>query len=639
MSAKPGILARLGLSGQAIDSKWLISNASRKNRYGRDPVGESVDLERVLALPRRTPPTDAEQAEMASIMTELLRRERTTPCRCAELRPGLVAKGQNPCVTSLFPIQGWYLYEAMNDRGVLGFAAAGAGKTGIGILLPMVVPNAKVCALLLPPDLRVQFARDFEIWSQHFKVPNLAGGKEFIAGRPSLQVIAYSMLSRKSCATWFSTHKPTVIVGDEAHKLANLDAVVSSRFFRYVVDSPDPVAVFLHSGSLTDDSIGQYFHLAALTLHEGSPLPLDSDVAKEWAGALDPEKGSMGRAPMGALRQLCEVGEKVESGFRRRLVETAGIITTADAAIPNRLEIHARSPGAMPTEISEAIRDARRGLRPDNEDLTEAVERAACVSQLTAGFYYFWRFPRGEPENLILEWYAKRKAWNKELSSALEHREIFMDSPEFLEEAAERFHSGYVGELPVWNAKAWPAWREIQKKVIPVEACEWMNDYLAADAVAWGREKPGIIWYGHDAWGRRVAKLGGFPLYEGGKAASEAIREETGLRTIVVSQKAHGTGKNLQMFDRALVGNPPVKGWEQLLARLHRNMQASDVVRFDVYQHTPELRRSLETAQANAHYVQETTGKKERLMFAKYFGIDLDPSIFGAEGLTASTKT
>ena len=35
--------------------------------------------------------------------------------------------------------------------------------------------------------------------------------------------------------------------------------------------------------------------------------------------------------------------------------------------------------------------------------------------QLSAGFFYRWRYPRGEPEVLILDWFRKRQAWNREL--------------------------------------------------------------------------------------------------------------------------------------------------------------------------------------------------------------------------------
>lgn len=605
------LLSELGLSDRPM--------ASRPSgpKFGAKAVGQSEDLARILALPARTPPTDAEQADMAESMTALLRRDNAL-CTCAE-------KGR-ACITRLFPIQGWFLWEAMHGRGALGFAAAGAGKTGISILLPMVVPGAKDCALLIPPALRAQFAVDYEAWSQHFKVPNLAGGTHFVPGRPSLNVIAYSALSRKACATWFQTHRPNVVIADEAQHLKDLGATVTNRFFRYLTEVKYPVSVYLYSGSMTTSSIGDYYHLSALALQENSPLPIDSATAKEWAGAIDPPRGKWGeRVEPGALMGLCEPGETLEAGFCRRLTHTQGVITTADAAIPNVLRISARDPGPIPPELKALIAKARAGQRPDDQDLTEALERAVCVSQLTAGFYYFWRFPHGEPEALIAEWLAKRKAWNRELSERLEHRELWLDSPEFLEEAAKRYHDGYSGPLPVWRAATYPAWREIEKLVRPVESTEWLDDYLAADAVKWGSEKPGVIWYTHTAFGERVAELGGFPLYAGGKKASVEIARETGERTIVCQVKAHGTGKNLQMFSRALVANSFVEGWEQLLARHHRQHQRSHVVTFELYQHTPELRAAFKAAQKNAAYVQKTTGKKERLLFAEYESLDLAP--------------
>lgn len=183
---RAGVLARLGITEKAIDPRDALYERARA--YGRDAVGDSEDLERIAALPRRPRPTDEEQATMAAVMTALLRRD-NPGCRCASLSP-------EPCITDLLPIQGWYLYEASQVHGSLGFVIVGGGKTGIDVLLPMVVPGCGRALLLIPPGLRKQFALDYERWSQHFRTPNLAGAKGgFTPGRPVLDVLAYSELS------------------------------------------------------------------------------------------------------------------------------------------------------------------------------------------------------------------------------------------------------------------------------------------------------------------------------------------------------------------------------------------------------------------------------------------------------------
>lgn len=595
------VLARLGLTERAVDPRESLF------AFGKKAPKTSEDLERIAALPRRPRPTREEQAHMAEVMTAFLRRENSS-CRCAAL-------SGEPCITKLRPIQGWYLYEAMQGRAAIGSIIVGDGKTGIDILLAMALPAVRRAVLLIPANLREQFALDFMRWGEHFKVPNLTGGSgTFFPERPTLDVLSYSELSHPSGATYLAAQAPDLIIADECQRLKDVTTAGAGRFVRYFIEHPE-TAFVAHSGSLTTRSISDYAHLAALSLREGSPLPLDTGTVSEWAKVLDPGPA----APIGAMKAFCEVGETARSGFRRRLNDTAGIITTEDSELAVRLFLKERPAPPLPPPVDAAMRGVRTGgQRPDGEELVEAVEVAACLRQLAAGFFYRWKYPRGEPEALILEWFAKRQAWNRELRGKLEHARDLLDSPALCAAASERFEQGYTGELPTWASNTWAKWRDIAPAVEPVPEAVWLDDFLAADAVKFGLEAPGIIWYGHGAWGRRVASLGKFPLFGGGAEASRAIMQERGDRTIVASIKAHGTGKNLQAFSRALVGNPPADGgtWEQLLGRLHRQRQEKDVT-FWVYRHTPEYRGALEKAKEDAAYVQQTTGKAEKLLYAE----------------------
>ena len=122
------------------------------------PVADVSEIDRILALPRRAPPSMEEQTEMARAMTARLRYDPPGgKCACALLRPEVVARGQNPCITELRPIQGWYLTEAANNVGVLGAIAVGGGKTGIDILTPMVVEGCDLAVLLIPSNASSRF--------------------------------------------------------------------------------------------------------------------------------------------------------------------------------------------------------------------------------------------------------------------------------------------------------------------------------------------------------------------------------------------------------------------------------------------------------------------------------------------------
>ena len=615
---RPSLLARLGLTDKAVPSRHLIFEGAR---FGKKAATDSDDLQRIMALPRRQPPDEEAQARMAEVVTALLRRDNHA-CKCAELRPW----AKKPCITKLMPVQGWYLHEAAQAGGILGHIVAGGGKTGIDILLSMVLPwsdedleqGAARAVLLIPPSLRAQFRDDFLLWSQHFKVPNLAGGSlPFVPGRPTLDVLAYSQLSHESCATWLKANKPRVVIADEGHNLKDKNSVRTGRFLRHFIEADD-VALFVHSGTLTTRSPDDYGHLSALSLRDGSPVPLDTGTLSDWCNVLAPSRGPP--APIGALRHLCNPGESVRSGFRRRLVETLGVITTADAQIATRLVIKGRSPGAVPASVQLALEELRqRQARPDGEELIDSMAVATCARQLAAGFFYRWKYPRGEPESLILEWFRRRQAWHRALRDRLEHRVDLLDSPGLLKDAARRAAEGYEGDLPQWASPAFAPWQEIEPQVLPEQDTVWVDDFLAQDALRWAEEAPGVIWYEHTAWGRKVAELGKLPFYGGGDEASELIKTETGQRSIVASIKAHGTGKNLQMFSRALIGNPPSDAgvWEQLLARHHRTGQDAPTVEFFVYRHTQEMRDAFDSALELAAYCQETTGKAERLLFAE----------------------
>jgi hypothetical protein len=229
----------------------------------------------------------------------------------------------------------------------------------------------------------------------------------------------------------------------------------------------------------------------------------------------------------------------------------------------------------------------------------------------------------------------------------LEHRTDLLDTPGLLEIAARRALGLDTSPGPSWQTQTYRAWLEVADLVQPVTDTVWIDEFLARDAARWATESPGVVWYGHEAFGRKVSELAGLPLYasgdeeplrlnptpamrerraafiqagawDGGDIADNWLKCEDGSRSIVASQKAHGTGKNMQAWRKALISNPPVKGYEQLLARLHRQGQEAASVDVFVYRHTIEVREAFEKARGNAQFVFETTGRNERLLFAEY---------------------
>lgn len=627
----PTLVERLGRTNRVLPEGSVLASVPR---LGRPAVGWSRDLERICELPRRQLEATKDSAA-ARYWTGRLRKPDAGPCDCAK-RFGF-------CISELLNIQGWALDEACEAQGLIAPIGVGHGKTGIDLLLPHVfepLPGRDhvVALLLIPPNLRAQLSRvDIPQWGEHFQLPNIGGGRFFTPRLPVLHVVAYSELSSPKASDLLERIAPDLIIADEAHNLRRRESARTKRFLRYFTAHPETRACFL-SGTITSKTIKDYAHLSAIALRESSPVPIHWPTVEEWAGAID---ASDNPAPIGDLARLCRVGESARTGYRRRLVETAGVVATEESALGTSLIIAERRPRPdLPPDVRQqlgCVRDLWQ--RPDGEELTDAMTRAAVARQVACGFFYRWIWPRGEPRELILEWLAARKEWHREVREKLKHSREFMDSPMLVTKAAIRWHDGFAhvdeqGKRHVypphtrhaltWAAEFWPRWRDVREKCEPETEAVWISDYLARDAATWATSNRGIVWYEHDAFGKAVAKLADVPLFGAGPEASAKIIEERGSRSIVASIRAHGTGKNLQQaFASQLVANPPPDGavWEQLLGRTHRQGQPADEVTAEVYRHVDEMAEALEKARERARYIQETTGSRQKLLYATY---DLD---------------
>jgi hypothetical protein len=168
-----------------------------------------------------------------------------------------------------------------------------------------------------------------------------------------------------------------------------------------------------------------------------------------------------------------------------------------------------------------------------------------------------------------------------------------------------------------WHMDSYKPWVDVRATAKPDTEAVWIDRFLADDAVKWGKEAPGIIWYEHSALGVEIAKRGGFEFFGAGSASSSGILTADGSRTIVASIKAHGTGKNLQAFSRNLATTTPPNGtaWEQLLGRTHRPGQTQDV-EFYVYRHADVLKTCFLSALADADFQTEVTGLEQKLKTA-----------------------
>lgn len=635
------------------------------------PVGPSEDLTRIAALEARE--LNVRDPLAAELWTKHLRRERTTPCDC-------VARWGR-CITDLRPVQGWALEEASDARGLLASIGVGDGKTGIDILLAMAIPGVRTAVLLIPPSLKPQFLmRDYPQWSAHFRTPNLAAnlGREFFENRPTLHVVTYHELSALKNSDLLSRIPHVdLIIADEAHNLRDPSAARTIRFLRAFAKLPNTRFAAL-SGTLTTRSLKDYAHLAALAMRERSPLPIHPPTTDEWAAALDAvsstqpflkHPGSLLEAfsvfATDEIRKHADDTERARLLFQRRFTSVHGVIVTQDSPLKCSLVLSERRvmiPAAVDAEsvpklapefvtwlengsranlISKCVNFVRElKQRPDGEELIEVLEIARCVRQVASGFFYRWRYPRGETVDQIKTWLKLRKAWRAEIRAELQYPRENYDSPGNVTRAAIRWFEGYHadvngerkffppgtrnGPLPVFAAQHWLAWKAVHKTVQPETEAVWISDWLVRDSIEWAKTQPGIVWFEHDEFMTRARQIAreqklNFGFFPGGKEASATIILEKGDRSIFASIKAHGEGKNLQYaFSRNLIVHPPSNGktTEQLLGRTHREGQPADEVSAEFYRYHAELVSDIAQAEAQARYAETTTSTPQRLNFA-----------------------
>ena len=626
------------------------SNQVGHNAWGyKAPVSTSSEMRRVLNLPRRGLELDG--SERAEAIIDMMMERFARPvvpgrkCRCAEIDPRRHA--EEGCIERLRLPQAQALREIAICGGLCGPIGVGHGKTLIDLLGALAFryydPKISVVVLMVPPGLATQLEGDYAYYGQHFKMPQITfHGIDYMnscdkldtrvpleRGAPTVHVVPYSRISRPENTVWLENElKPDAIIADEAHRLrsaglpSNKKGATGNRMWRYMEEIAPQTKFVALSGSMTAKKIQDYWHLIKWALRGGSPLPTNEEIVNEWGTALNPSDNP---AEPGRLMELCAPGEHLYTGFKRRVAETVGVVTTATPAVDVALRLEERVAPPIPQQVKQYLADLRLDqVRPDGEELLTSLEVAECAMQLAMGFYYRWIYPdmdfeRPGDRELVDEWKLARKMFLRAVRNKLKTPDEHMDSPRLVMNAAERFlglrpkKSG----LPVWECKELPAWLKVRGQVRAETEAVCFNDYIVQDIAAWAADHKGVVWYEHNAIGEWVSKLTGLPKYGGGKQAKEALlgspqkgtTGEDGSRSVLCSVTAHGTGTNgLQhRFRECLLLHitPDPNAVEQTLGRLHRPGQNHEVTA-QFYRHTDELKKHIDGALASAYYVEHT---------------------------------
>jgi|CXWL01.1.fsa_nt_gi hypothetical protein len=615
-------------------------------------VMPSKDFVRVKQMVRRPRPDAATMSALVEKWTAKLGKGEVA-CSCVSLY-------HRPCCKTLLPLQAWCLEEASLYEGILGPIAVGDGKTLMDLLVPMAVPNCKVAVLLVQANLRDQLLNvDWQYYGQHYHLPNFSEGRWFVEGRPILHVMSFGELSHHSSTDALTRKNPDLVVVDELQNLRDKDAARSKRFWRFM-HKVRVARLCGWSGTIIKDSVRDFAPFSNAALDDNSPTPHSDIVIDEWAGALDvPKPGKAALGP-GCLFEFCKAGENVQQGFRRRLEETRGVISSPDeGSCKAKLTVTRRGVHVPPEIQAKYDAVAASWERPDGELFMDALSMYRCLKEISCGFFYRWCWPRKEPLEVREKWKACRKAWHQEVREKLKRAKEKMDSPFLLEQAAHRWFNGYdyfeeklireweeetqdgkfnrqetervliervppfssKGPLPTWNATAYQDWQVVEPTAQPATEAIWESNFLIDDLRALeATTSPCIIWYEHSTVGQRVASHLGLRHYGGGSDASRDILGEDGTRSIVASIKAHGTGKNLQVFNKNIIITHPQDDLEQLLGRTHRQGQFAQEVTVHVYQHTQALAEFFQRSRDLARGAQDLLGGKRKLVIAEIIG-------------------
>ena len=552
-------------------------------------VVRSGEFRRIEALPRRRWEDDAKGWTTALERALLVRPD---PCG-----PDCV------CPRTLWPAQAAALHDAIEARGLVGPIGVGNGKGLLSMLLPVVL-RARRPLLLVPSSMRPIAIRVLApMTARHWRT------------HPALEVRGHSELSTVGNAGLLERIDPDVVVIDEAHAFSARGSARTRRLGRFVAArraEGRPVILVVLSGTLISKSIRDLCHLAEWSLGPGTPVPIPWCEAEDWADALD-EAPRDGRVVLpGALSRLCAEGEKPIDGFRRRLLETPGVVG-ADGVDGVRASLRIRvSPGpAVPAEIREAMARLRETWElPDGHQLMERLDLWRHMRELALGFWSRWD-PPAPPV-----WLEARKAW-----AAYVRQEIGRRRGIDTEGQVKAACLVLGREAPA----EWLAWAEIGPTFEPRSVPVWISDFAVRAAAAWLGDTgapAGIVWSERPCFGEAVAREAAVRYYGAGDEAAVEI-ETKASGPIVASVDAHGTGRNLQFrWARNLCPAPWPGGkiWEQAIARTHRTGQPADEATWDVWTHAPELADAWTDARANARWIERTTGLRQKLNFADVVG-------------------
>jgi hypothetical protein len=579
----------------------------------------------------------------------------------------------------LFPTQANANYSVRMYEGLLGPIGVGWGKTLINLMTAHWAYNNghDHMMLMLPPEVLTQLVGTDIAWARK-RVPlgfpiHVLGGKPMVYRRAlaksrkkGLYIMPYSLLSQKDGEENLFEIDPTIIMLDEAHRVARETAARAKRIMRFLEEkNPKLTAV---SGTITSKSVMDYYPLARAALKQNCPLPLTSSLAREWGAIIDataddweerPGEIRSGAGPIEPLvlwarrkfpdHDIPTSRDGFRDAYRLRLTTCPGVVTSGDADIACSLLIH-----NIPVkkyqerkgwkELKELIDKIElMWLTPNNDEIDCAIHKWKWLYELSAGFYNELVWPEvpdlakqktireNEAEDLLKisqDHHALGQIYHKELRMWLEtYSRINLDSPMLVGADMARNGDKNVGTSLYL---AWKEWKDadfegrVERDSRAVRVC----DFKIHAATEWAKSLPkdegAVLW----VWNKEIGRwlydyllAAGLDALHAPAGANEAITDPAnGKKKIVASLTSHGTGKNLQHFqNQCMLQWPrPAKTAEQLLGRLHRNGQQADEIAAVTFNTLEQDDVNFAACLNDALYIHLTTGVRQKMIYASY---------------------
>lgn len=532
----------------------------------------------------------------------------------------------------LFPHQIEMLVGAHRMQGLYVGAGVGYGKTIVSLVVSHVIP-CRYPVLLVPSrivkektrreienkyaasfnvDTRIRIMTYGELSHEHGEAL-LNYGPDYVRELKQGSSAAILEPLKQIC---------DLLILDESHLVKDTaNSARTGRVGRFV-KKHNPKVVAL-TATPAPNSIVDYAHVIDWCLRDKSPLPRRShwSTLKRWARCLD--HGDFERpdardwAEMEALNiehgypseKLADMhgNEKraaVQAAFCHRLATTEGVFFTKSFSVDVDLTYYTYVP-EQPKVLQEALYTlGTKWERPDGENLWSALDVAACSSQLSLGFHYFWDWPGGVVDH---DWLDARAEWGVQLRRVQKRPRQGFDTPALI-----RRDIIYGGRLSKDEAltRAWREWAKVRERPKPPTKTTWLSRALITDLVVKTTGRDCIIWYSDTAV-RDELRRQGVNVFDGGK-----MPPLQNIGRIALSIKSHGTGLNLQHYwENWIVGGSRcAKTLEQVIGRTHRMNQKNDVVVIFMLDKDGPLRARLVEAKARAVAIQTREGQLQRLI-------------------------